>query len=552
MILDFTDLSSENTKRLNDIAEEIRADYTLFVDECCKKYDNYLFWATPFASRNTYNDDTYLHVSRLLLAKEIVDKNADINTIVTETKGECFTLKSLLGVSVSVIYPKKKFAKESIRKRVDRWLEFASYFRRHLAYIRYADKAEYKYPKDVSIVIGPAISTDFDGYFFNDRYTTGIFEYHEGIYLPYFVNTQHIPNKVMFDRIRNCSNYRFLYDRSLVRILDIREIFRYWRYVNKIKKDSYKYKGIDVSAIVRQNLETGKSNSTSYDGLIMRKMLKRLSDKGIEVRNFIQWYEGRPFDILTAATVRKLFPNVNSVGYEGYPLIECILGEYISQYQYDSQSSPKKMAIISELYNDDAKQFCKDVELLLIPSLRNDFVSDLIHDNGNRFKTILVLMSGVIEYNRNLISMICDHYDELSDNYCIRIKNHPTCIGFTLKDYGFDNDISVEYVDGKIGECLKGVDIVVTSVTTATLEVAFVGIPLIILFPKQQIGFTAIPPSIREESCCVIYDSSEFPEQLEKCLEHSFVPNKELYRKMIKQCSETVLQLFGKVSAKES
>ena len=36
------------------------------------------------------------------------------------------------------------------------------------------------------------------GYHFNDRYTTGIFDYHDGLYLPYFVNTQHISNRLFW------------------------------------------------------------------------------------------------------------------------------------------------------------------------------------------------------------------------------------------------------------------------------------------------------------------------------------------------------------------
>lgn len=544
MILDFTNLSAKETKRLNEIAGEIKAAYTEFVDEYCRKYGSYLFWATPFASRNTYNDDTYLHVSRLLLAREIATENPDIEGIVAETRGEYLALRNLEDLTVPVSYRKTGFFGK-LRKKLDRWRGLASYIRRHIAYIMYADKSEFKYPEEVSIVIGPAISTDFDGYYFNDRYTTGIFDYHDGLYLPYFVNTRHLPNKVIFDRLRNCSNYKFLYDRSLIRMSDIWEIIDYWLYVNKIKKDTFKYKGIDVSAIVRQSLEIGKGNSTSYDGLIMRKMLARLAQKGIKVQNFIQWYEGRPFDVLTASAIRKFFPEANSVGYEGFPLIESILGEYMSQYQYDSQNAPKKMAVISELYREDAVQFCKDVELLFVPSLRNEFDTDIIsrkRNDGRR--NILFLMSGVIEYNRYLIGMIYDHIAELTGDYHIRIKNHPTCRGCTLKDYGFDDDITVEYVDGKIGDCLGDVDVVVTSVTTATLEVATAGIPLIVLFPKQQIGFTAIPSSVREKSCQVIYDSSEFSEVLVNCFKNEYTDKKELMDMMLQRTTKSVQRLF--------
>ncbi len=371
--LDLTDMSPKQTKRLNEIAEEIKVSYTEFVDHYCRKHDHYLFWATPFSSRNTYNDDTFLHLCRVLLAEEIVESRSDIDLVIVETKCELLTLNMIFGGKVHVKCLRNVQYKGPIRNWIDRWCGFASYVRRHFAYIRYADRKEFSYPDNVSIVIGPAISTDFEGYSFNDRYTTGIFDYRDGLYLPYFVNTQHVPNKIIFDRIRNCSNYRFIYDRSLVRVSDIFEIIKYWRYVTSVKKESYEYKGMDVSPIVRQNLEFGKCNSTTYDGLFMIKLLCRLANKGVNVCSFIQWYEGRPFDILTASAIRRFFPQSNSIGYEGRPLKESILGESISEYQYLSGFSPRKMAIPSRKYENRAHLFCKDVPLIFVPILRNEY-----------------------------------------------------------------------------------------------------------------------------------------------------------------------------------
>ena len=57
MILDFTNLSADHTRRLNEIAKELKKEYAIFVDDCCRKYgNNELFWTTPFVSRNIFND----------------------------------------------------------------------------------------------------------------------------------------------------------------------------------------------------------------------------------------------------------------------------------------------------------------------------------------------------------------------------------------------------------------------------------------------------------------------------------------------------------------
>ena len=544
MILDFTNLSSEYTKRLNEIAEEIKVDYTLFVDEYCRKYNNYLFWATPFASRNTYNDDTYLYVSRLLLAKEITEKNKSIDRIVVETRGEYLTLQSQLGSDVSITYYPKGLVGRSIRKKIESLLGFASYFRRHMAYIRYADKEEYVYPEDISIVIGPAICKDFDGYCFVDRYFTGIFDYHEGLYFPYIVNTMNIPNKTVFDKIKNCNNYKFLYDRFLVCIWDIIEIIRYWKYVNRVKKGKYLFKDIDISNIVRQSLECGKSNNTSFDGLMMRKMIGRLSSRGIIVKDFIQWYEGRPFDLLTASAIRKYYPEANYVGYEGYPLTESIPGLYISSYQYESKYSPKIMAIPSKEYEPDAHQFCKEMPLMYIPILRDEYTlreKRIIEDHKY---TILVLLSYIYEASVELLKGVVD-YSKKAGNICVLIKNHPTNDGYTLDDYGIKDQLAVQYVKGKLADCLDGVDVVVTSLTSSTLEVVFANIPLVVLYPQGKLGHTCLPKKWREKLCCIAYDSRELSEKLELTMYNGILDNSGLKEMLIPKTEANVSLLFS-------
>ncbi len=545
MTLDFTKLSSEHTKRLNEIAEEIKAEYTEFVDMYCRKYDAGLFWATPFASRNTYNDDTYLHICGLLLAVECV-RDGSADSVIAATKGEYLTLKDVLKGRASVSYAKERLSVKRIRSTMARWRRITDYIIRQFACIIYAPKDKYEYPNETSIVIGPAISTDFDGYCFNDRYLTGIFDHHDGLFLPYYVNTRHIPNRIVFDRIKNCTNYRFLYDRSLMSFRDVSEIPRYWRYANRVKKDRFIFRDMDVSPIVRQSLEVGKSNANVYDGLLMRKMLQRLSAKDVRINTFIQWYEGRPFDVLTASAIREFFPDADAVGYEGYPLTEIILGEYISQYQYASGHSPTKMAIPGRMYGEYAEQFCKDVPLLYVPILRNTYSVRSRSDRAGEAKTILVVMSYTLDIAGELIRGVDRFIRNNGSSFRVLIKNHPTNSGFTVKDYVSEElSFSPGYVEGKLDDCLEGVDAVLTAATTATLEVVFAQVPLVVLYPHGQLGFTCLPGKLRSVFCRIVYDRDEMAEGLAQCLECNAPDNSELDDFLIPLTERNVLQMFG-------
>ena len=544
MILDFNDLSSDNTRRLNEIADEIKDAYTKFVDDQCRRFgDDHLFWVTPFVSRNIYNDDTFLHISRVLLAKELVSAQ-DAEGVVTQTYGEYRTLQKLLNGSVRLSCPESRISFKSARNTINRWRHFFSYAKRQIAYVLYAPKGDFDYPKRISVVIGPAISTDFDGYRFNDRYTTGITDYHEALFLPYIVNSQNLHNKTVFDRIRNCENCRFIYDRDLLKVSDVWGIIRYWGYADRIKKNSFIFCDIDVTDIVRQSLETGKNNSTSFDGIIIRRMLKRLAAKKVTVDNFIHWYEGRPFDIAAVAAAREFFPDANCVGYEGYPLIEADPGEYVSEYQYRSGHAPLCMAIPSREYEPDAHRFCKEVPLLYVPIIRNEYILKEKAVNTGPYKTILVLLSYTPEASLELLQGVYEFVNKNDKQLHIMVKNHPTNDGFKLKDYGFNDELDVEFVTGKLTDCLDGVDVAVSSLTSSTLEVLFAGIPVIVHYLRGQLGYTSVPQSVREKLCRIVYSPGQIVAAIEECLEGDRVDNSVLEGVLVPKTRENVCQMF--------
>ena len=543
MILDLTNLSSEYTERLNEIAHETGDSYTHFVDECSRKYgDTHLFWVTPFSSRNTYNDATYLQLCRVLLAEEAV-RNNKADEVITATYGEYEVLKKLLAGRARVGLLRSLAAKASIMGVLKRWRHFFNFLKRQIVYVRYAD-AHFDYPDEFAVVVGPAISTDFNGYEFNDRYTTGITDYHDALFLPYYVNTQSIPDRVMFDRIRRCRNCRFIFDRDLVKVPDVTEVLAYWRYADRLGRKTFLFRDIDITPIVRQNLEAGKNNAPAFDALIIRRMLERLAAKNVKIKSFIQWYEGRPFDNVTSESVRRLFPDSACVGYEGYPLIESCLGEYISAYQLEAGYAPKVMAVPGRMYEKDARRFCSDVPLIYVPSLRNEYFKASPGDPDRSEKTLLVLLSGLMDAAAELIRTADRFMAENGGKYRIIFKNHPANTGFTEENYGIKGLSFVpSFVNGKLRDCLDGVDAVLTSVTTSTLETAYSGIPLIILYPKGQLGFTALPSGIREKFCRVIYDSDELGAALEECL-GSYADTSELDASLAPPSEESVLQMF--------
>lgn len=544
-VLDLNDLSAENTKRLNQIADGLMSPYTLFIDDCCRKYgDNYLFWATPFASRNIFHDDTFLHLCRIRLVMELLEKG-EIERIITETNGEYHTLKAVVGDKIEVIGPEAGRSGDRLIRCANRIRQYGRFFFRNMMYIICSDKTKKSYPEHMYVVIGFVTTKDFDGYVFRDNYTTDIEKYHSDVFfLPFIVNNGHLPNRKVFDLIRNCKSHRFIYDGRLLRLFDHIEIIKYWRFIRKIRKESFSFDGMDVSWLVRESLDAGKNNSSTFEGLIMRKMIHRLKDMGASVNSFIIWYEGQPKDILISSAIHNEFPNSACIGYQGRPLMEELPSEFISGQQYDSRYSPDCMAIPGRVYEKKAHWFCQTIPVIFAPILRNEYRIQKKNKLPKDKKRILLLLSIFEDVTKEEIVLI-DEYLRNKKEYRVILKNHPTKNDYRIKDYGIENiSFEPEFVTGKLGDCLKDVDVVVASSTASGLEILYEGIPLIIISPKGVLGFSAIPKELGDDMFYMVYGKEELKTALDNSLSKTSIQNEALEGMLVEKSDRSVGNLF--------
>ncbi|MBQ7581274.1 MAG: hypothetical protein IJU25_00475 [Lachnospiraceae bacterium] len=545
MLLDLNALSGADTKRLNGIADEIKAGYTAWIDSCCKKHaDSPLLYALPMVCRNTFLDDTFLSVCRMVLACEHL-KRGDVYKVITVNESERQVIAALASpvVTVSSAETEAHFAKS--KNTVRRFLSTFRFIRQELAYMRLTGRNVQTFEQPVSMIFTPTISSGFRGYEYNDRYFTGITEYkNDLVFLPTLNNNAGLSSRELIDRMKNCSNYRFLLPFPFLRISDFGDIFRMWKLSDAMKKDPYVFAGIDLAPVMCRALERGKSNIAAQKAVLMRKIVQRMRKK-VPLANAVVWYEGRPNDIMTVAAIRENYQNVCSVGYQGYPFPESNIGLCISEYQYTSGHAPDRLAISSKLYEGLAHQFCETIPLLYAPIMRSDYCVQKPKLLTKPYKRILLLLSYFVETSSVILRGI-DHFIRTNpDEYEIMIKNHPTKDGYTVEDYGMGEPaFTPRYLSGRLTDCFEGVDVVVTSLTGSTLEVVFAGIPLIVLSPQGELVFTALPKETEKKFCHIAYDADELSVMLKKCMLEKPADPAVLTGMMVQKSKEAVAQLF--------
>ncbi len=544
-ILDFQHLSSSDTKLLNEIAENLREQYTRFVDDCCKKYgDHPLFWATPFASRNIYNDgDTFLSLCRIFLAIEHLKKN-DANEIITVFECERQIIKSMAKSDIQISTHEKRNLWHSLKRKLWNLFILACFCKQELTYMRQAGKNLFSLYTSHSIVITPCLSSSFNDYHYNDRYFNGITECKEIFFFPSLINNTGISSEKFIKLVRGCSNYKFLNVFAFLRIGDLPGILKYWKVVGKAKRGCFTLGGIDISPLIKRCLENGKSNTPAFKGILARQIIRRMSEQKLPVENFILWYEGRPSDVMVASAIREFFPNAGCVGFQGYPLNESDTAQSVSIFQYTSGHSPKKMAIPGKAYEPLSHRFCKDIPLLYIPILRNKYVLALRKDKSDAQNTILVVLSYLPDVCCDMLNSLNIFLRSSEKRYRILLKNHPVNQKYSIEDYGLEQFCSpVEFVSGTLSDCLREADLVITSTTTSALEILFADVPLVILYPCGKLGTTALPPKICDGLYRVAYED-ELGEAIDYMMSKPLPDNSLLKDMLVEKSQETVGQMF--------
>lgn len=515
-ILYLAHLDADYTKRLNEIATEYKAKYTKFVDKYSKKYGSSDFWwATPFASRNIYNDETFNNMCYFLLCQENIIGDNKIDHIVLNNKA----LYDTLYKNYKQVLKEKKIVLEYCKKRKKLFWPILNiyYSIKHLVkefyrIKKYSSKEQYKTNDYITLIDTPVLSSCFQNGEYQDRYFNKIQNYtKQSIYfLPDIMKNSSIEWKNFVQSVDNSKEYKFIIKEKFLHLTDYIYLLGYYFYCVILSTKKYEYENIDVTPLIKESMLKGSYSMPSLKGVVNYRFIKRLKKTNIKVDNLISWWEGRSSEVMLQKAFRKYYPDVNSVGYLGYPPMEFGLSEYISNEQFEQNAAPLNMTVPGSLFEEQAKQFCKEIRILKVPILRNNYSYLVSNDINESQKSILVILSYFEDAAINMLHILNEYMKENKDKFKIYIKNHPVYadkkIDYYIKETLFFTPI---YVEGDLIKCLQNIDIAYISYSTASLEVLSQGKNLINLCPLGELRSTGLPEGFSSDGCYFAYGQQE-------------------------------------------
>lgn len=482
---------------LKSVPDEIKFEYTAWIDGLNRKYGKDLeWWLGVISSRNIYSSDLFQYACYLrILDRLFSEKEGFPDLIFVESKGFA---KDLKGWAV------RKKINVSIEERLFTEGKAALYIKPLLDWIRFIviclsrwwaallsaplSKKRDAFPPS-AIVIHTAIydnSLSKDGVL-NERYLPFLYDYAARNGLKTIIHPMLYGFKCsyvsIFKRIRK-SNIPIIIREDFLCLSDyfaaLSYPFRRWR--KKIEIENFH--SFDLSHSLRE-MRSKECFSPAMDALLIYRLFFRLKNKGFDPSNFILWFENQVADKALIAGVRKNFPHAKITGAQMFLHPPNFLSLYPVQSEVESGVAPDIMIETSQFQCGRAGVFTGSVPRKAGAALRyaHIFEQGRIDRQPAKGKKniIFVALPFDLTIATEMLFMLKEALPGIRHDLVIFVKSHPDYdLGIIKKSFGNSGwPEAFKVFKGSIADELKNITIMISANSSALIEAVSCGIPSI-------------------------------------------------------------------------
>jgi len=528
MILDLRFNGRINEKfirRFNHIAYDIRYEFQELIKDISVGHENNIdWWVSGPVSRNTYSSPLFHYCCCLVLLKDVFDSKYRITKILADSSAfskivDVYLLKNNSS-ALNILFSVKQFkVKEFLKIAYYGITEPLKYF-----FINILCKLLFRPPKireNQNIIL---IDTFILPKFMEaDRYYPGLMEK-----IPdnqrnniFFVPTWYgIKLKEMVRILKHMSQGKRKY---LLKehLLKTRDYLYAWGYIFRAlclsrQTSSAFFQGINVSALIKDELTHLKGFSTSFQALLNYRFTKRLKEKGIAVRMAVNWFENQEIDKGWNAGFRRHMPETHCIGYQGCIVTPHYLCMYPTSLEKRYGILPHKVCVMGKSLKETVKTFCQDIEVTTSPAFRFQHLwKDRTYQSHSDYFTILISLHIAMDVAGALLKTISGILGELDESVRIWVKPHPTAsTAKIMKNFKQPWPERFCFVHGNFNDLVEQSDLLISTASSTCMEALAKDTPVIIA--GSQIGLThnPIPLSIPQDLWRLCYNKEELLDAL--------------------------------------
>lgn len=527
-VIDLCNMSSDYTKRLNEIYIQYSLEYSNFIDTLSDTHkDSIYWWSTHLSSRNLFLSDTYRYLCIVLLGIELCNEKKELKEIIVTDWNIGNTLKKYFRChkipvdvrvkSVSKVNTCSEIGKACFNFYFVLWEEFK---RRNL--IRKNTTNEGKIiNKDIVLIDTDVFSSCFASGEYQARDFANILDYtKENIYfVPYFYLNTQMTMEALVNLVISSPKYKFLLKERFLSISDYLKTMLFPFSSIWFCKGKKIFSDIDITDIVNADLLHGIPSRNSMEGVMNYCFIKRLKKKNIDIKTLIGWYEGQPSSNGLFMSFRKYYNEKKSIGYVGYPVDTKWLSLCPTKEQELQKSAPHTIGIISNAFEMIPRRFNPETDINLVPAFRLQHVFDIGSNHTvNNHKTLLIVLPYFTDVSRRLLEQIDIISGYLAENEVrVLIKNHPSNINFSMEDYGIEKiRFHYTFTNEDYSKAVRLANVIVTCASTAVYETVLSERFVIIVNLPGELCCTYLPKEWEHEWFEVVNDLGDLENAIGK------------------------------------
>lgn len=532
-VLNLCNMEPAVSQLLDQVAEEIRADFVEYSEAIGQAHENNIdWWVTDIASRNTLASHLFLNCCRLVLVDKVLNAGNEYEAILVDSRGFKKVLERYLqerSLKIRVICTEKKTSRinDYFKRNLPLHLLYSILISLRPLWAARTTKKNCRPNPDEPLVLldNFVYDTSFDEHGeFVDRYYPGLEKYLDNkdlkhiYYLPTYYHIRSYRSTFLQMRL---SKFNFCIKEDYLKVSDYLFAFGfYWRAKRFLKK-SLRFKGFDINPMLREQIDINRISSSSFDALLKYRLPCRLKENGIQVNLLINWFENHVIDHGLNAGFRRWYSDTPIRGYQCFPLSPYYLSLFPTQQEYRCNVIPTEIAVMGRGYIDDASQFCSLIRVATAPALRFNYMwENHYHVNGcaRTKKAMLVALPSITSESQIILYHLKKMLNNISEDiWDIMVKAHPASpqdMAKLLWEGEWTNRLIM--VESDMGALLNHVNLVISMSSSVCLETVARGLPLIVIDNPSGINQLYLHPSIPRDIWRLCYSPEDALEFIDK------------------------------------
>ena len=513
-------IDSDVSIAFNKVAVEISKSFVDIIEFVSKQNsDNIVWWVSSPANKNTFINPLFHYCCCIALLQELIRSDVHFTEIITDSKAFKKILENCLamqGVNACV-----SMTRLSVKQRIKDAIRPIYTTLEHLLLFfmaRHTKPLRKTMPSEPLTLIDTFV---MPGYIDKDRYYPGMLdalpekEQRHVWFVPYLHEFSPWQCQQVINRLRKSQrNFILKYD-----FLKFKDYFYSWRQllrVNRLNISNLVFQGVDISPLVREQLGRFCNLNSSYVPLLNYLFAKRLKETGVKLRLVIDWFENQDIDKGWNAGFRHFFPDVETIGYQGF----IVSGHYLCMYptveEQKNKVIPHKVFVTGRGLMDLAKRFCPDLDVNVAPAFRFQHVwrERKYFPDGDVYKILVALpivMSDAIYVLKSLLHTA----NEMTDSSRFWIKPHPSVPQDQIqREFGAVWPHQFEFISGDFGDCVEKSNLLISTASSVSMETIAKGIPVIIIGNNSGLTQNPIPETIISDIWRLCYTDEEIKQAI--------------------------------------